>query len=68
MAYYMPVQAILVYRYDPTVGRWACYNKGLPVCMVTDLEIDYCRLFMHGTFGRGIWVVRCLPKLPLPKK
>lgn len=52
-----------VYRYslnanstDPTSGSWECFNNGLPVCVVTDLEIDYCRnVLVVGTYGRGIW-------------
>ncbi len=36
----------------------------MPVCVVSDLEIDYCkRLIYAGTFGRGIWVAP-LPALP----
>ncbi len=54
------------YVYDPgsdpqnpqpaTNGYWECFNNGLPVCIVTDLEIDYCRnMLVVGTYGRGIW-------------
>ena len=45
-----------VYHYNPATETWACFNQGLPVCMVTDLEIDYCqRVLQIATFGRGIW-------------
>jgi hypothetical protein len=46
-----------VYRYDKANNRWECFNKGLPVSIVTDLEIDYCGgLLYAATYGRGIWV------------
>jgi hypothetical protein len=45
-----------VYRYNPATNAWGCFNHNLPVCIVTDLEIDYCKRLLHiGTFGRGIW-------------
>ena len=45
-----------VYRYNPATASWGCFNHNLPVCIVTDLEIDYCKRLLHiGTFGRGIW-------------
>jgi hypothetical protein len=45
-----------VFRFDPAVGFWECFNNGLPVCIVTDIAFDYCkRLIQIGTFGRGIW-------------
>ncbi|MBP7534260.1 MAG: hypothetical protein KA783_07410, partial [Chitinophagales bacterium] len=53
-----------VFWYDAPNNHWACFNAGLPVCVVSDLEIDYCkRLIYAGTFGRGIWVAP-LPALP----
>lgn len=45
-----------VFRYDVATNRWDCFNQNLPVCIVSDLEIDYCKRQLYaGTFGRGIW-------------
>ena len=46
--------------YNPTASdpdsEWLCFNSGLPVCMVADLELNYCfNKIIAGTFGRGIW-------------
>ena len=35
---------------------WECYNDQLPICLVTQLRIDYCRgKLMASTLGRGLW-------------
>jgi hypothetical protein len=40
---------------DPS-GKWECYNNGLPVTTITDLEINYkASLLRTATYGRGIW-------------
>ncbi len=40
---------------DPA-SEWLCFNNSLPVCLVTDLEMNYCfGKIVAGTFGRGIW-------------
>jgi hypothetical protein len=40
---------------DPA-SEWLCFNSGLPVCIVTDLEMNYCfGKIVAGTFGRGVW-------------
>ncbi|MBI5914689.1 MAG: hypothetical protein HY842_04885 [Bacteroidetes bacterium] len=40
---------------DPN-SEWQCFNSGLPVCLVSDLEMNYCQgKIVAGTFGRGIW-------------
>lgn len=50
---------------------WICYNKDLPVVMVTDLDIDYCTGKLYAsTFGRGIWQCELLtiyPQSPPPQ-
>lgn len=45
---------------NPDAGNpasaWQPFNAGLPVCLVTDLEMNYCQgKIVAGTFGRGIW-------------
>lgn len=55
-----------VYRYNSTDSVWECFNGGLPVCMVTDIELDNCSDLIHiGTFGRGVWEAD-LPALTAP--
>jgi photosystem II stability/assembly factor-like uncharacterized protein len=40
---------------DPD-SEWLCFNSGLPVCIVSDLEMNYCEgKIVAATFGRGIW-------------
>jgi hypothetical protein len=37
-------------------SEWQPFNAGLPVCLVSDLEVNYCEgKLVAGTFGRGIW-------------
>jgi hypothetical protein len=37
-------------------SEWLCFNHGLPVCLISDLEMNYCRsTIVAGTYGRGIW-------------
>ncbi|HHM20825.1 MAG TPA: hypothetical protein ENJ20_02270 [Bacteroidetes bacterium] len=39
-----------------TASQWRCFNNGLPVCIVADLEMNYCAgKILAGTFGRGSW-------------
>ncbi len=43
---------------DPS-GKWECYNNGLPVTTITDLEINSkASLLRAATYGRGIWETR----------
>ena len=36
---------------------WKCFSNDMPVCIVTDLIIDYLsNRLVASTFGRGIWV------------
>ena len=47
------------------MNGWRCFNEGLPNCIVTSMEINYCRNeLVAGTYGRGIWKT----KLTLPKQ
>ena len=40
---------------DPS-SEWRCFNRGLPVSFVIDLEMNYCTgTIIAGTHGRGIW-------------
>ncbi len=35
---------------------WQCFNNGMPVCNVTNLQFNYCAGKLRvSTFGRGIW-------------
>ena len=45
-----------VFMYNLATNTWDCFNKNLPVCIISDLEIDYCKRQLYaGSFGRGIW-------------
>ena len=36
--------------------RWTCFNQGMPPCVVTDMEFNYCAGKLRiSTFGRGMW-------------
>ncbi len=40
---------------DPD-SEWQPFNAGLPVCLVSDFEVNYCEgKLVAGTHGRGIW-------------
>lgn len=40
---------------DPR-SPWLPFNSGLPVCLVTDLEMNYCQgKIVAASFGRGVW-------------
>lgn len=44
------------YDADNPTSTWQCFNAGFPVCMVIDLEMNYCAgAIVAGTHGRGIW-------------
>ncbi len=37
-------------------SEWLPFNSGLPVCIVADLEANYCfGKLVAGTHGRGVW-------------
>ncbi|MBZ0100112.1 MAG: hypothetical protein K8F30_13595, partial [Taibaiella sp.] len=45
-----------VFRWNKTDSTWYCFNTGLPPCVVTDMEFNYCAGKLRiATFGRGIW-------------
>ncbi len=40
---------------DP-LSEWIPFNSGLPICIITDLEMNYCyNTLLAATFGRGVW-------------
>ncbi len=47
-----------VYRWNKALQTWECFNNGLPPCIVTSLDIDYCEgTIVAGTYGKGIWKI-----------
>lgn len=51
-----------VYYRDNSMSQWECFNYHLPVCNVTDLEINYCKQKIRAsTFGRGAWESPLVP-------
>jgi photosystem II stability/assembly factor-like uncharacterized protein len=52
---YLGMDVGVFYR-DPTMDKWALFNKNLPNVEVFDLEIRYKdRTLVAGTYGRGMW-------------
>lgn len=42
--------------------KWTCFSNGMPPCMVTDMEFNYCSSKLRvATFGRGIWETPLYP-------
>jgi hypothetical protein len=53
-----------VFRYDKATDSWTCFNNGLPVAMISDIEIDYCcKKIYAASYGKGIWAAD-LPDAP----
>lgn len=52
----------IFYR-DAFMSEWEIFGEGLPLTIVTDIEINYKRkTLVAGTFGRGLWEAHiCLP-------
>jgi hypothetical protein len=45
-----------VYYWNDTLDSWISCNEGMPLSMVTDLEINYrTNKIVASTFGRGMW-------------
>ena len=54
-----------VFYRDYTMRKWQSFNAGLPVCIVSDLEInDSTNTIWASTFGRGMWAtdLNCIYK------
>lgn len=46
-----------VYYYNNIIGHWTKYGNGMPVCAVSDLEINYkTNQLVASTFGRGMYM------------
>ncbi len=45
-----------VYRWNKDNSTWECFGNGLPLCIIMDLQINYCAGKLQAvTFGRGLW-------------
>ncbi len=45
-----------VYYYNKEIGKWIKFGRGMPVCPVSDLEINYYTgQLIASTFGRGMY-------------
>jgi hypothetical protein len=45
-----------VYFRDNTMNQWECFNEGLPICLVNDLDYDPCNKVLYAsTQGRAIF-------------
>lgn len=45
-----------IFKWNKVANQWECFNNGLPVCIVMDLEFNYCAGKLRAaTYGRGIW-------------
>lgn len=46
-----------VYYFNKNIGHWTKYGNGMPVCPVSDIEINYkTKQLIVSTFGRGMYV------------
>lgn len=52
-----------IYYRDALMNRWEFFGEGLPLTIISDIEINYARKkLVVGTFGRGLWEADlCLP-------
>ena len=45
-----------VYYRDNSMSQWSCFNDGLPICLVSDLDYDPCNKELYAaTQGRAIF-------------
>ncbi len=53
------------HRDDPVNGiGWQCFNSGLPVCLVNDVDVINCsQELVISTYGRGVWTTDLLPNV-----
>ncbi|MBI2257914.1 MAG: hypothetical protein HYU67_03335 [Flavobacteriia bacterium] len=70
-ALYLATEVGIFYTNDeiyPENG-WICFNENLPVCLVTDLEINYCENNLYcSTFGFGIWRTNLVDEMEICKQ
>lgn len=53
-----------IYRWNKAAAQWECFNNGMPRCMVTNLEAEYCSGKLRAsTMGRGIWETDYAPNV-----
>lgn len=52
-----------VYYRDELMNKWEIFGAGLPLTIISDIEINYGKKkLVAGTFGRGLWEADiCLP-------
>ncbi|MEO0471131.1 MAG: hypothetical protein AAF206_16000 [Bacteroidota bacterium] len=52
---YLATDVGVFYR-DASMPQWECFSTDLPVCIVSDLEINHCDQKLRASlYGRGIW-------------
>jgi hypothetical protein len=45
-----------VYYRDNTMSQWECFNDGLPICLISDLDYDPCNKVLYASSqGRAIF-------------
>jgi hypothetical protein len=45
-----------VYLRERVSNRWGLFSTNLPKCLITELDISYCRgKLIVSTYGRGLW-------------
>ncbi len=45
-----------VFIWNKGLSSWQCFNTGLPMCIVSDMEFNYCAGKLRiATYGRGMW-------------
>lgn len=61
---YLSTDIGVFYR-DASMAQWECFNDGLPVCIISDLEIDHCDgKLIAASMGRGIWITDLVSTQP----
>ncbi|MDP3014126.1 MAG: hypothetical protein Q8M92_07795, partial [Candidatus Subteraquimicrobiales bacterium] len=45
-----------VYYRSPSMAQWECFNNGIPICIITDLDYNPCNGYLYAsTQGRAIF-------------